>query len=154
MTGIAGDAGRGELGEGDAGNPGARTTRSAKLPLERRENLRDQAGTSNVPVRTAPLDDVIEKLAVPVAIGTDVALTGAELELRRQSLLQEALAVAEIRREFGITLREYNQAHGLTPVAARPSRVEDVRKRGKNLNAEIAYVPHGQGNKGEFPTKN
>ena len=46
--------------------------------------------------------------------------------------------MAEIRREFGITLREYNQAHGLTPVAARPSRVEEVRKRGKGLNAEIA----------------
>ena len=60
-----------------------KTTRSAKVPLERRENLRDQAGTSNVPVRTAPLDDVIEKLAVPVATGTDVALTEAELELRR-----------------------------------------------------------------------
>ena len=46
--------------------------------------------------------------------------------------------MAEVRREFGITVREYNQAHVFTPVAARPSRVEDVRKRGKNLNAEIA----------------
>ena len=91
-----------------------------------------------MPVRSAPLEEIIEKLAVPVAAGTDAAQMEAELEARRQSLHQEALEMAEVRREFGITLREYNQAHGLTPVAARPSRIEDVRKRGKGLNAEIA----------------
>ena len=75
---------------------------------------------------------------MPVAAGTDAAQMEAELESRRQSQHQEALAMAEVRREFGITLREYNQAHGFTPVATHPSRIEDVRKRGKGLNAEIA----------------
>ena len=88
--------------------------------------------------RPAPLEDIIEKLAVPVASGADAALTAAELELQRQQLHEEAMEIAKIRRNFGISLREYNAAHGLTPVADHPSRIEDVRRRGKGLNAEIA----------------
>ena len=125
MTGTAADAGKGDPGKRDAGNPAPKVTRSAKLPLERRENLPGQAGTSHVPVKPAHLEEIIEKLAVPVAAGTDAAQSEAELEARRQSLLQEALEMAEVRREFGITVREYNLAHGFTPVAARPSPVED-----------------------------
>ena len=83
-----------------------------------------------MPVRPAPLEDIIEKLAVPVTTGADAAQTDAELELQRQKLPQEAIEVAEIQREFGISLREYNAAHGLTPVANHPSRVEEVRRRG------------------------
>jgi len=94
MTGSTGGAGKGETGKGDAGKPAAKTTRSAKLPLERRENLRDQAGTSQVPVRPVPLEDMIEKLAVPVTTGIDAALTEAELESHRQNLHQEALAMS------------------------------------------------------------
>ena len=37
-----------------------------------------------------------------------------------------------------MSMREYNKAHGFTPVVARPSRIDDVRARGKNLNAELA----------------
>ena len=138
MTGASGGAGKGETDKGDAGKPTAKTTRSAKLPLERTENLLGQAGTSHVPVRPAPLEDMIEKLVVPVATGTDAALTEAELESHRQNLHQEALAMSQIRREFEITFREYNKAHGLTPIATHPSRIEDVRKRGRCLNVEIA----------------
>ena len=36
-----------------------------------------------------------------------------------------------------MTLREYNQAHEFTPAATGPSRVADVRRRGRNLNTEI-----------------
>ena len=82
MTGTADGAGK-----GDTGNPAAKSTRSAKVTLERTENLPDQAGTSQVPVRQVPLEDVIQKLAVPVATGTDATLTEAELELHRQNLL-------------------------------------------------------------------
>ena len=34
--------------------------------------------------------------------------------------------------------REYNKAHGFTPVAAQPSKVGEVRNRGRNLNAEMS----------------
>ena len=108
MTGTAGDAGKGEPGKGDAGNPAPKITRPAKVPLERRENLRDQAGTSNVPVRPAHLEEIIDKLAVPVAAGTDAAQLEAELEARRQSLLQEALEMADeilVMRDGEVTAR-------------------------------------------------
>ena len=70
MTGTAGGAGKGETdtGEpdkGDAVKPAAKTTRSAKLPLERTENLRDQAGTSDVPVGPAPLEEIIQAIESP-----------------------------------------------------------------------------------------
>jgi hypothetical protein len=59
------------------------------------------------------------------------------LEEQRRNILQEAIEVAQIRQEFDITLREYNKAHGFTPIAAQPSRVGEVRNRGRNLNAEM-----------------
>ena len=80
----------------------------------------------------------IEKLAVPVIPSTDVVLTQTQLEEQRQYILQEAIEVARVRQEFDISLHEYNIAHGFTPVANHPSRINDVRNRGKNLNAEIA----------------
>ena len=43
-----------------------------------------------------------------------------------------------VRQEFDISLREYNKAHGFTPVANRTSRIDEVRIRGRDLNAEIA----------------
>ena len=86
MTGTAADAGKGDPGKRDAGNP-APKVRSAKVPLERRENLPGQAGTSHVPVKPAHLEEIIEKLNVPVVAGTDAAQSEAELEARRQSLL-------------------------------------------------------------------
>ena len=130
MTGPAAGAGRGHVGD-----PAARSTRLAKPPLEGDGHL--GAGASDVPVRPAPLEDIIEQLAVPVAAGVDVVLTAAELEAQRQRLHQDALEMAEIRRDFGITLREHNQAHGFTPVATHRKRLDEVRQRGKGLNAEI-----------------
>ena len=135
VTAPAADAGKGDAGDGEAGR---RTTRSARPPLERAENLAGQAGPSNTPVRPNPLRATIEKLAVPVVSSTDVVLTQIQLEEQRQYILQEAIEVARIRQEFDISLREYNIAHGFTPVANNPSRMNDVRARGKNLNAEIA----------------
>ena len=44
-----------------------RSTRTARPPLERPENRTVQAGISRVPVTPSPLQDVIQKLATPVA---------------------------------------------------------------------------------------
>jgi hypothetical protein len=38
---------------------------------------------------------------------------------------------------FNRQLREYEAAHGFTPVITRPSRIEEVRTRGRNLNTEL-----------------
>ena len=125
---TAPDVGAGVATAGDA-DTGTRSTRTARLPLERPQNRTAQAGTSGVPVTPSPLQDVIEKLATPVAPSADAALTQAELEEQRKNILEEALEVARVRQEFDISLREYNKAHSFTPVANPVSRMDEVRTR-------------------------
>ena len=53
-------------------------------------------------------------------------------------MLEQAEVVAAKKRDLERSIREYESAHGLTPASKQPSRLGDVRNRGKNLNAEIA----------------
>ena len=106
--------------------PEARSTRRAKQALERQGH--GGAETSRVPVRTEPLRETVERLTVPGA---------AELEAERLSLLEEAEKLAEVRRDFDRVQREYDAAHGFSPIGGRPNREAEVRRRGKGLNAEI-----------------
>ena len=106
--------------------PVERSTRRAKQALERQ--VQPGAETSRAPVRTEPLRETVERLNVPGA---------AELEAERLSLLEEAEQLAEVRRDFDRVMREYDAAHGLSPVGGRPNREAEVRRRGKGLNAEI-----------------
>ena len=78
--------GAGVATAGDA-DTGTRSTRTARPPLERPQNRTAQAGTSGVPMTPSPLQDVIEKLATPVAPSADAALTQAELEEQRKNIL-------------------------------------------------------------------
>jgi hypothetical protein len=39
--------------------------------------------------------------------------------------------------QFNRQLCEYEAAHGFTPVVTWPSRIEEVRARGRNLNTEL-----------------
>ena len=112
MTALGAGVGKATAGDAD---PGTKSTRTGRPPLERPQKL--TASTSSVPVTPSPLQDVIEKLATPVAPSAYVALTQAELEEQRQSVLLEAREVARVRQEFDISMREYNSAHGFTPVA-------------------------------------
>jgi hypothetical protein len=41
------------------------------------------------------------------------------------------------RECFNRQLREYEAAQGFTPVVTRPSRIEEVRTRGRDLNTEL-----------------
>jgi hypothetical protein len=59
------------------------------------------------------------------------------LEGSRQALVDEALAMHQERKRFNRQLREYEAAHGFTPVVTRPSRIEEVKTRGRDLNTEI-----------------
>jgi hypothetical protein len=42
------------------------------------------------------------------------------------------------RERFNRQLHEYEAAQGFTPVVTRPSRIEEVRTRGRDLNTELA----------------
>ena len=138
MVGSAAGAGKGSAGKGEAGKVAAKIVRTAKPVLERSgHDGRDMAGTSGGQGRPSPLEVVIEKLATPVATSADPALAQAELEQQRVELHREALAMDEMRKELARDLREYNGAHGFTPVSRRPSRIDAVRQRGKGLGAEI-----------------
>ena len=100
--------------------------------MERPENRTAPASTASVPVTPSPLQNVFEKLATPVVPSADAALTQAELEEQRESILLEAIEVARIRQELDISMREYNSAHGFTPVANPVSRINEVRARGRD----------------------
>ena len=63
-----------------------RSTRTARPPMERPENRTVQAGTSRVPVAPSPLQDVIDKLATPMALSADAALAQAELDQQRKDI--------------------------------------------------------------------
>jgi hypothetical protein len=97
--------------------------RSARPPLERVENL---AGTSGVPARGQVLLPIIDRLLEPVRSGDDPEQTREVLEGSRQALIDEALAMHQERERFNRQLREYEAAHGFTPVVTRPSRIEEV----------------------------
>ena len=101
MTSPIIGAGHATAGEAEAS---AKSTRTARPPLEKPENRAAHAGTSSVPVVPGPLQNVIEKLATPVAPSADAALAQAQLEEQRQSILQEAIEVARVRQEFDISL--------------------------------------------------
>ena len=68
---------------------------------------------------------------------SDAAQAQARLEEEHRALLQEAQEMDLARQDFERSLREYNKVHGFTPVAKGPSRMNEVRDRGKRLNAEI-----------------
>jgi hypothetical protein len=108
--------------------------RTARPLLERAENL---AGTSGVPARGQPLIPIINRLLEPVQSGDDPEQTKEVLEGTRQALIDEALAMQQERERFNRQLREYEAAQGFTPVVTRPSRIEEVKTRDRDLNNEL-----------------
>jgi hypothetical protein len=108
--------------------------RSVRPPFERAKNL---DGTSSVSARGKPLENVIARLVEPVVVGDDPERAREHLEEERQALVNEALAMQEERDNFNRHLREYEASQGFTPITNRRSRVEEVRTRGRDLNAEL-----------------
>jgi hypothetical protein len=128
------DAGKAAAAAGDTPPEPPKAKRLVCPPLERIENLAD---TSGVPARGQVLLPIIDQLLEPVRSGDDPEQTREVLEGSRQALIDEALAMHQEREQFNRQLREYEAAHGFTPVVTRPSRIEEVRARGKNLNTEL-----------------
>jgi hypothetical protein len=108
--------------------------RSTHPPLEHVENL---ASTSGVPAKVQPLLPIIDRLLEPVRSGDDPEQIREVLEGSHQALVDEALAMHQERERFNQQLREYEAAHGFTPVVTRPSRIEEVRTRSRDLNTEL-----------------
>jgi hypothetical protein len=111
-----------------------KSKRTGRPPLERAENL---AGTSGVPARGHPLIPIVNRLLEPVQSGDDPEQAKEALEGTRQALVDEALAMQQERERFNRQLREYEAAQGFTHVVTRPSRIEEVRTRGRDLNNEL-----------------
>ena len=127
-------------------DPGAHA-RSSKPPLEKGVTANVEASTSQAQPRPPPYEALIEELPVPVTTGVDTHLAEAELEQRRKDLLEQARELSEQKRQFDITLREYNTAHDFTPARDAPSRITEVRRRGRDLRAEIDRDARSSSNK-------
>jgi len=151
MTGPSAAAGKGDAAKGAPEvlatpiEPAGKPTRTAKFPKERP----DPVGPLGMSGAEAPLEEVLEKLARPVAPGANVELTVAELEAERLRLQKEARLVVESRQAFERDLREYNAANGITdgftPVA--PRKKVELRNRGKDLNDELARAARSSSSK-------
>jgi hypothetical protein len=111
-----------------------RTKRLACPSLERVENL---AGTSSMSARELPLQPIINRLLELVWSGDDPEQAKEILELQCQALIDECMAMQQERDNFNRDLREYEAAQGFTPVINRRSRVDEVRARGRDLNAKL-----------------
>jgi hypothetical protein len=72
-----------------------------------------------------------------VQFGDDPELAKEILKGTRQALVDEAMAMQQERDRFNRQLCEYEAAQGFTPVITRPSRIEEVRTRGRDLNTEL-----------------
>jgi hypothetical protein len=131
-TPLAGGAGKGVAG--DVPPEVERMKRLARPPLERAKKL---AGTSSVSARELPLHPIINRLLEPVRSGDDPEQAKEILEQQRQALIDEALAMQHERDNFNRDLCEYEAAQGFSPVINRRSRVDEVRARGRDLNAEL-----------------
>jgi hypothetical protein len=72
-----------------------------------------------------------------VRSGDDSEQAKEILEEQRQTLVDEALAMQQERDKFNRELREYEATKGFTPIVTRPSRIDEVRTRGRDLNTEL-----------------
>ncbi|KAK1620452.1 hypothetical protein QYE76_025969 [Lolium multiflorum] len=107
--------------------------------LERNVDPNASGSGPKAPPPPSRLEQVRAKLSTPLTTGagTDAAAVEADLEAHRVLLLKQTEELAAAKRQWDITQREYNRAHGLTPGGDNPSRAGQIRRRGRDLGAEI-----------------
>ena len=93
-----------------------------------------QGSTRNTP---SSVEALIQGLSAPILANTDPAAAAAELDATRIHLLSGVETVAATEHRLEAQVREYNTAHGFTPVPVHSSRTEEVRRRGGHLGAEM-----------------
>jgi hypothetical protein len=77
------------------------------------------------------LDAAITDLRAPLDISADPVKVSEDLERTRLNLLKEAVDVDDTHRRVLSMINEYNVAHGFTLAGDGPSRVGQVRQRGR-----------------------
>ena len=81
---------------------------------------------------------MLQGLVTPIAADADPAQAAILLEQACKCLLSSAQGVAATHRRMEAQVREYNFAHGFTPIAVEPNRQGNVRR---NLGNEMAGGP-------------
>ncbi|KAK1626781.1 hypothetical protein QYE76_001096 [Lolium multiflorum] len=114
-----------------------KSTRTRGPDLERNVDGHASGSGAKAPPPPSRLDEVRAKLSSPLTAGGDPTTIEADLEAHRQLLLRQAEELATAKRQLEITRREYDRAHGLTPGSDGPSRAGQIRRRGRDLGAEI-----------------
>jgi hypothetical protein len=107
--------------------------RSARPPLERPPPPEQDLP----PPERDVLDAAITDLCAPLDLAADPVKVSEDLERTRRNLLKEAINVEDTRRHVLSMIQEYNTTHGFTPTRDGPSRVGQVRRRGRELGAEL-----------------
>ncbi|KAK1615926.1 hypothetical protein QYE76_021443 [Lolium multiflorum] len=117
----------------------SKSTRVRGPDLERNVGGHASASGAKPPPPPSRLEQVRAKLSTPLTTGAgaDAATVEADLEAHRVLLLKQTEELAAAKRQWDITQREYNRAHGLTPGGDNPSRAGQIRRRGRDLGAEI-----------------
>ncbi|KAK1618858.1 hypothetical protein QYE76_024375 [Lolium multiflorum] len=117
----------------------SKSTRVRGPDLERDVGGHATTSGAKAPPPPSRLEQVRAKLSTPLTTGSgaDAAAVEADLEAHRVLLLRQAEELAAAKRQWDITQREYNRAHGLTPAGDNPSRAGQIRRRGRDLGAEI-----------------
>ncbi|KAK1664445.1 hypothetical protein QYE76_052604 [Lolium multiflorum] len=117
---------------------GGKSTRIRGPELERNKETGASASGAKAPPPPSRLDEVRAKLSTPLTPGADPTTIEKDLEEHRQLLLKQTEELAAAKRQWEISQREFNRAHGLTPAGDNPSRAGQIRRRGGGLGAEIA----------------
>ncbi|KAK1609497.1 hypothetical protein QYE76_033170 [Lolium multiflorum] len=115
-----------------------KSTRIRGPVLEREAAAGASASGAKAPPPPSRLEEVRAKLSTPLTPGADPTTIEKDLEEHRQLLLKQTEELAAAKRQWEITQREFNRAHGLTPAGDNPSRAGQIRRRGGGLGAEIA----------------
>ncbi|KAK1693925.1 hypothetical protein QYE76_010622 [Lolium multiflorum] len=117
---------------------GGKSTRIRGPVLEREAAAGASASGAKAPPPPSRLEEVRAKLSTPLTPGADPTTIEKDLEEHRQLLLKQTEELAAAKRQWEISQREFNRAHGLTPAGDNPSRAGQIRRRGGALGAEIA----------------
>ncbi|KAK1679976.1 hypothetical protein QYE76_040824 [Lolium multiflorum] len=115
-----------------------KSTRIRGPVLEREAAAGASASGAKAPPPPSRLEEVRAKLSTPLTPGADPTTIEKDLEEHRQLLLKQTEELAAAKRQWEISQREFNRAHGLTPAGDNPSRAGQIRRRGGALGAEIA----------------
>ena len=98
----------------------------------------DVASTRQPQVPIDSVQAMLQGLTTPIDAGADPEQAAVLLEQARQRLLSSAHDVAATHLHVEAQVREYNYAHGFTPVVAEPNQRGNIRC---NLTGEMAGEP-------------